>query len=99
MVSFRRRAATVTTREVTEVFIVNQDDYQRLLKPITERDLKEKIQFLSKALIFKDLPKANVQSLAYLFLQKSFPTNSIIVNQVCGGGMNCHIIFASGEGF
>eukprot|EP00002_Diphylleia_rotans_P025892 TRINITY_DN5140_c0_g1_i3.p1 TRINITY_DN5140_c0_g1~~TRINITY_DN5140_c0_g1_i3.p1 ORF type:complete len:811 (+),score=210.26 TRINITY_DN5140_c0_g1_i3:183-2615(+) len=74
------RAATIRTADVSEFLIVEKKDYQRILKLPHEREMQDRLSFLSSFCTF-NLDRARLTELCGALSSKKVVANEVIVRE------------------
>ena len=84
-----QRAASIVTRDDCEFLTIGRDDYNGILRDVSESAISEKVTFLKELSLFKTVPYSTVQSVAYVLTVRDYPRNAVVVKQ----GSECEDMF------
>lgn len=74
-----KRAASVVTEEESEFLRVEKEDFLQIMARASEREIEEKIEFLSQIPIIKTFSEESIQKLCQYAAVKIFPKHSVVM--------------------
>ena len=77
----KKREEVITTKEDTELFIIDGESFRDIQKRNNEMVLKERYNFLNNIFLFECLDKISKYNVAQKMQKKEFPPNSKIITE------------------
>ena len=77
----KKREEVITTKEDTELFIIDGESFRDIQKRNNEMVLKERYNFLNNIFLFECLDKISKYNVAQKMQKKQFPPNSRIITE------------------
>ena len=96
----KKREEVITTKEDTELFIIDGESFRDIQKRNNEMVLKERYNFLNNIFLFECLDKISKYNVAQKMQKKEFPPNSKIITEgekgdklyiITEGSVSCRI--------
>lgn len=84
-----RRAASIVARDDCEFLTIGREDYNGILRDVSESYFAEQVSFLKELTLFKGVASATVQSVAYVLSMRDYPRNTVVLRQ----GSECEDIY------
>eukprot|EP00297_Palpitomonas_bilix_P003881 CAMPEP_0113893016 /NCGR_PEP_ID=MMETSP0780_2-20120614/15799_1 /TAXON_ID=652834 /ORGANISM="Palpitomonas bilix" /LENGTH=592 /DNA_ID=CAMNT_0000883141 /DNA_START=187 /DNA_END=1961 /DNA_ORIENTATION=- /assembly_acc=CAM_ASM_000599 len=89
------RQATVIARERTFLISIVSDDYNKILKKMTENEQRRNLSYLSSVAIFRHWEKSDLLSLSYAMKKVSFSPKQVVIEQ---GSHSCDTMYFITDG-